>query len=295
MTYEPVAPGVPTAAPAALAPPQIRRISVADLREALRLGINDFAAMPSYAIMLCLIYPIAGLIMARLAFGYAVLPLIYPLAAGFALIGPVASVGFEELSRRREQGLDVFWTHAFDVFRSRRLGDIAVMALALLVIFIAWLVAAQTIYFAIFGSTVPTSASGFAHDVLATRAGWKLIVVGNGVGFLFALAVLIVSVVAFPLLLDREVSAPVAAETSIRAVLANPVPMALWGLIVAASLLIGSLPLFFGLAIVVPILGHATWHLYRKVVEPDPNPRPPIEPQPRARRSAADFPASLFG
>src|SRR5262249_37220060 len=152
-----------------------------------------------------------------------------------------------------------FWTHAFDVFHSQRLGDIAVMALALLVIFIAWLVAAQTIYWAIFGSTVPDSATNFVRDVVTSKPGWKLIVVGNGVGFLFALAELMLSVVAFPLLLDRNVSAPVAAETSIRAVLANPVPMALWGLIVAALLLLGSLPLFFGLAIVVPLLGHATW------------------------------------
>jgi uncharacterized membrane protein len=278
-----------------LAAPRIRHIGIADIRDALRRGIDDFAAMPSYAIMLCLIYPLAGLILARLIFGYAVLPLLYPLAAGFALIGPVASVGFEELSRRRELGQDVTWTHAFDVFRSRRLGDIALMALALLVIFIAWLVAAQTIYWAIFGSTVPQTASGFVRDVLTTTPGWMLIVIGNGVGFLFALTVLMISVVAFPLLLDREVSAVVAAETSVRTVLANPVPMALWGLTVAALLVLGTVPLFFGLALVVPILGHATWHLYRKVIEPDTEPRADLEPAQRPRRSAADFPASLFG
>ncbi len=291
MTYEHIV----APARAALAPPRVRKIHVADIKDALQHGIDDFAAMPSYAIMLCMIYPVAGLILARLAFGYEVLPLLYPLAAGFALIGPVASIGFEELSRRRELGRDVFWTHAFDAFRTRTLGDIAAIGLALLVIFIAWLVAAQTIYWGVFGSTVPASAQGFARDVLTTTQGWKLIVLGNGVGFLFALTVLMISVVAFPLLLDHRGNALTAAETSVRAVMANPVPMALWGVIVAVLLLIGSLPLFFGLAIIVPVLGHATWHLYRKVVEPDPTPRPDLEPQPRPRRSAADFPASLFG
>ena len=124
-----------------------------------------------------------------------------------------------------------------------------------------------------------------------------LIIVGNGVGFLFALSVLIVSVVSFPLLLDRDVGAVEAVLTSVRAVAANPLPMAMWGLIVAALLLLGALPFFVGLAVVVPILGHATWHLYRKLVEaPDPeHQNHPIAPKSHGRRYAAQFPASLLG
>ena len=128
-----------------------------------------------------------------------------------------------------------------------------------------------------------------------TSAGRYLIVVGVGVGFLFAAVVLVISVVSFPMLLDRDVGAATAILTSVRAVLANPVMMAIWGLIVAALLALGSIPAFFGLAVVMPVLGHATWHLYRKVVEPDLSTRPRFnEPRPKARRYAADFPASLF-
>jgi hypothetical protein len=121
--------------------------------------------------------------------------------------------------------------------------------------------------------------------------------VGNGIGFLFALAVLIISVVSFPLLLDRNVSAIEAVLTSVRAVAANPVPMAIWGLIVAGLLIIGSLPFFIGLAVVVPVLGHSTWHLYRKVVEPDPNASHEHLPALKSgrRHYAAQFPAALFG
>jgi len=130
--------------------------------------------------------------------------------------------------------------------------------------------------------------------LFTTSAGWKLILVGNGVGFLFAVTVLMISVVSFPLLLDHEVGAAVAVLTSVRAVIANPVTTALWGLIVAGLLVIGSLPLFLGLPVVLPVLGHATWHLYRKIVEARSSPPADFRPQQERHRSAADFPSSLF-
>ena len=160
---------------------------------------------------------------------------------------------------------------------------------------LAWLTTAQSIYQALFGLAAPDSPGQFLREVFKTPAGWALIILGNAIGFLFAVVVLSLTVVSFPLLLDRDVGVATAILTSVRAVLANPVTMAMWGLIVAALLLIGSLPAFFGLAVVVPILGHATWHLYRKVVEPDMSDRPRFhDPKPKAQRYAADFPASLF-
>ncbi len=245
----------------------IRKIGLADLWDALRRGLADFAVMPSHMIFLGLIYPIVGFVLFRLAFGYDVLPLLYPLATGFALIGPVAAVGLYELSRRREQGRDTHWTHVFDVRRSPSVGAIVGLGVLLMLIFIAWLATAQAIYQSLFGVLAPSSITDFIHDVLTTDAGWKLILFGNATGFLFALAALTISVVSFPVLLDRDVGAAVALWTSVRAVAANPFPMAVWGLIVAVLLVIGSLPFFFGLAVVVPILGHSTWHLYRKVVK----------------------------
>jgi uncharacterized membrane protein len=161
-------------------------------------------------------------------------------------------------------------------------------------IFLIWLAVAEAIYVANFGYAAPASIYHFIEDVLTTTPGWRLIVVGTGVGFVFAALVLTISAISFPLLLDRDVGAAVALFTSIRVVVANPLTMALWGLIVAALLVIGSLPLFLGLTVVMPVLGHATWHLYRKAVEPDPSSQLEYRPRERAPRYAADFPAALF-
>jgi uncharacterized membrane protein len=274
--------------------PEVRRVSLSDLREALAKGVDDFYAMPTHAMFLCVVYPLIGLLLARLAFGYSILPLIYPLASGFALLGPVAALALYEMSRRREAGQPVSAANAFDVLRSSSIGGIVALALLLFAIFGLWVMIADAIYTANFGYAHPESITGFIREVLTTPAGWMLILVGNGVGFLFAVLVLSIAVVSFPLLLDRDVGAAVALLTSIRAVAKNPLTMAAWGLIVAALLALGSAPLFLGLPIVLPILGHATWHLYRKVVMADDSPAPTVRPLPTERRSAADFPAALF-
>jgi uncharacterized membrane protein len=277
------------------AAPVVRRVAPADLFDALRRGWDDFAAMPTHALFICAIYPLIGIVLAGLTMGFAVLPLLFPLAAGFALIGPIAAIGLYELSRRREAGASVTAADALRALHAPSTDAIAALGLLLLVLFVIWVAAARAIYIDNFGYAAPVSASAFFHDVLFTPAGWSLILVGNGVGFLFAVVALSISVVSFPLLLDRDVGAAVALTTSVRVVLANPLVMALWGLIVAALLVIGSLPLFIGLAVVLPVLGHATWHLYRKAVAPDPNPRPDYGPPARdGRRYAADFPAVLW-
>jgi uncharacterized membrane protein len=246
--------------------PAVKRIDVADLRAVLGRGISDFAAYRTDVVFICVLYPLAGLLLVHLAVDQAMLPLVFPLISGFALVGPVLAVVLYEMSRRRERGLDASWADAFGVIRSPAIGAIVALGLLLLVLFALWLLAAHAIYAVTLGPTPPESVAGFARDVFTTGAGWTMIVVGIGVGFLFAAAVLAVSVVSFPLLLDRNVGLRVAVQTSIRAVRANPVPMAAWGLIVAAGLVIGSLPLLLGLIVVFPVLGHATWHLYRRLV-----------------------------
>jgi uncharacterized membrane protein len=246
--------------------PGVRRIGVADLRDVLARGVADFAAYRTDVIFICIIYPLAGLVIARLMFGYDMLPLVFPLASGFALIGPVAAVGLYEMSRRRERGEDISWADAFGVLRSPALGSIVALGLVLLVILVLWLQAAYTIYQATLGPEPPASVGSFLRDVFTTGAGWAMILVGCGVGFLFAALVLTISVVSFPLLLDRDVGLYTAVATSVLAVVTNPVPIALWGLIVAGGLVLGSLPALLGLIFVMPVLGHGTWHLYRKVV-----------------------------
>ena len=249
--------------------PAVHTIGLADLRDAVAKGIEDFNAVPTHAVLLGIIYAVLGLIFFRLAFGYDVLPLVYPMLAGFALLGPFAAIVFYQLSRRREQGLDVSVGHLAEVFRSPSIGAIARLGFVLMVIFFAWLYAAQIMYAQIMGGAVPTSLGEFARQILTTPAGWQLIVVGNAVGLVFAVVVLVISVVSFPMLVDRKVSAATAVRTSVRAVIASPAAMAVWGLFVAAALIVGALPLFFGLAVAFPVLGHATWHLYRKTVSVD--------------------------
>ena len=271
----------------AIAQPVIRDIRFRDLMDALAKGFDDFKAIPTHLIFLFLIYPVVMLILSRVAAGHEMLPLVFPLFAGYTLVGPLIAIGMYELSRRREQGLDTSRKHLFDVLKSPSLGAIITLGLVLAVVYFAWLIAALAIYKMTFGdglvgslgtifmqlisfdlsATGPQAIGEFAVDIITTRPGWKLVLWGSGIGFIFAVVVLSLSAVSFPMLLDRRVSAWTAARTSIRVVLANPMSMGLWGVIVAVALAVGSLPLFVGLAIVLPVLGHATWHLYRSVVE----------------------------
>jgi uncharacterized membrane protein len=249
---------------------EIQKISATDLVDALSKGVDDFKAKPSHLVILGILYPLAMVVSANIAVGYIPLPLVFPLLSGFALIGPLAAIGLYEISRRRELGLDISWEHAFNVIRYPSVHVVAVSVL-LGVIYFVWLGAAFAIYRQIYGNTIPTSITDFAWEVLTTPSGWTLIIVGCGVGFLFAVAVLAVSAVSFPMLLDLHVGAAKAVQTSVHAFMANPKTMLLWGFIVASLLLIGALPLFAGLAVVMPVLGHATWHLYRKLVKHFPD------------------------
>jgi uncharacterized membrane protein len=246
--------------------PPVRRIKAADLGDVLVRGIDDFEAYRTDVIFLCLIYPVVSIVLVWLTFSHGMLPLLFPLASGFALVGPFAAVGLYEMSRRREQGIRITWLDAFGVIRSPRFGAIMVLGLVLLAIFLLWLLAANLIYQFTLGPEPPVSIAAFAREIFTTSAGWAMTLIGVSVGFLFAVLVLTISVVSFPLLLDRDVGLATAVRTSIRAVAANPSPMAVWGLIVAGGLVIGSISAFLGLIIVMPVLGHATWHLYRKVV-----------------------------
>jgi uncharacterized membrane protein len=246
--------------------PSVRRIHTSDLMDALARGFDDFGAYRSDVIFLCVIYAVVGLVLARLAFGMDLLPLVFPLASGFALVGPIAAIGLYEMSRRREQGMEAAWSNAFDVFRAPAAGAVLVLGVMLVGLFLLWQAAAWEIYRFTLGPAEPASIASFLHDVFLTKAGLAMIAIGVGTGFVFAVVAMSISLVSFPLLLDRDVGLDTAVLTSVRAVRANLVPAALWGMIVAAGLVLGSLPLFMGLVVVIPVLGHATWHLYRKLV-----------------------------
>jgi uncharacterized membrane protein len=247
--------------------PVIRRIEFSDLGDALRQGWDDFKVWPTHAVFLCIIYPLVGLVLGGMALGYSVLPLLFPLAAGFAMLGPVAALMMYELSRRRELGETPSFSAAIGVIRAP--GFPAIVAIGLLLM-----------------GLVPALARGCASPLpivvrrlcrarcdravhpsgLHDRSRLEVDDLRESHRLRFALVAFCLTVISFPVLLDRDVGAATALLTSVRAVVANPVVMAAWGLIVAALLVLGSLPAFIGLAVVMPVLGHATWHLYRKLV-----------------------------
>lgn len=250
----------------------VRTISTSDLREVLREGYRDFLDRRGDLIVIGLIYPMIGFVAAAFALGGDLIPLLFPIAAGIGLLGPVAALGYYELARRREAGLDARWNHFLDV--TKRPGWDSIMAVTgiLLLIFFAWLMVAWILY-AAFIDTPPESVSYFVERLLVTQGGWRLIVVGNLVGIGFGLVVLTLSVVSLPMLVDCDVGARTAIATSVRAVMANKGVMVTWGIIVAALLVLGSLPAFVGLAFVLPWLGYSTWHLYTRLVDRSALPR----------------------
>ena len=248
------------------APPQVRKLAMGDLRTALRKGWEDLAAMRSDVMFACMLYPLMGAVLLALAAQGNLTHLLFPALSGFALVGPVAALGLYELSRRREAGLEVSWASMFEVLRSPRFPRIVMLALFNGVIFMAWLLIADAIHAMTLGPERPESLMALLTAAVTTPAGWAMTIIGTGIGFLLAVAVLAVSVVSFPLLLDRDVSLPVAVMTSVRVAREDPRVIAVWGLIVALGLAIGILPFLLGLIVVLPVLGHATWHLYRAAV-----------------------------
>jgi len=247
-------------------PPEVNTLTQDDLRLALRKGYEDFKRFRSDVMFLVIIYPIIGICLSVIAFNEALLPMLFPLGAGFLLLGPIAAVGLYEMSRRGERGDDVGWGAALSVLKARNVGPILVMALYLLGLFLLWILAAMQIYQWTLGPQPPESGGQFVLDVATTGAGWIMVIVGMSVGAVFAAVVLAISLTTLPMLIDQRVGLVVAVVTSLKVARKNPVTVATWGFIVAALMLLGTLPVFLGLVIVLPILGHATWYIYRTAV-----------------------------
>jgi uncharacterized membrane protein len=259
------------------APLKIRKVEPSECFAALAEGYDDVVAMPTYPAFLGLFYALAGVAIVSLTSFANALHLAFPLAAGFALVGPFVAIGLYEMSRRREQGLDATWRDAFAVLRSPALPSILGLGLVLLTIFAVWIEAAQLLYVQIYGPRPPAAAIPFLHDVLTSGRGWLLIILGGAIGFCLAALALCLSVVSFPLMLERDVGLVPAVAASLRVSRQNPAAVALWGFLVAAALVAGSLPLFIGLSVVMPALGHSTWRFYRRTIERDPSVERPIE------------------
>lgn len=246
---------------------RVRKIGMQDLRIALAQGWQDFLSKRGDLLFIGVIYPAGVLLGVTYAYRISIIPLVFPLLSGSILLGPAVASGFYELARRREQGLDSRWRHFWDVLRSNTAVSLAALTSVLAFIFMLWIAAAWIIYSYTLGPqhlhTVPT----FLHAVFTTPVGWTMIIVGNLVGLAFAIWALAISVVSFPMLVDRPVGWEVAMRTSLEVFRVNRFTILAWGLIVVGLLILGSIPFFVGLAVVLPVLGYATWHLYTLAVE----------------------------
>ncbi|MDX1779996.1 MAG: DUF2189 domain-containing protein [Thalassovita sp.] len=249
-----------------LTAPEIRALRAADIRDTLRKGIDDFTYFRGDVLFMALFYPAIGILLTVAAFQQNLLPLLFPMAAGFALLGPFAAIGLYELSRLHEAGEPACWTEAFKVLRPAVAGPAFALGLYLFALYALWLYAAAWIYRITLGPDLPVSAGAFVNDILNTSEGTAMIVIGLGVGTVFAVLVLVTSLISFPMLVDRRVGLPLAVTTSFRLARQNPRVVGLWGLTVAAILVAASIPLFLGHILALPILGHATWHFYRAAI-----------------------------
>jgi len=258
----------PSQAPLASDEISSRTITFDDLRMALKQGWEDFLAKRGDLLFLGFIYPVIVALAVMSASRMSILPLIFPLVAGAILLGPAFASGFYELARRREAGLDSRWGHFLDVIRKPGGSALFDLTCLLAVVFMAWMATAWFIWHItlenVAGSTV--SLDAFLSALFGTVEGWQMIILGNLAGFCFALLTLAVAIVSFPMAVDRPVSWGVAMRTSLRVAWHNPVTVAAWGLIVVALLVLGTLPALVGLAVVLPVLGYATWHLYTRAV-----------------------------
>jgi len=246
--------------------PIVRPITVNDVNEAWAQGLRDFQTAPAFGLAFGAFYAAAGIVIAASATALGLSYLTYPLAAGFALIGPFAAVGLYEVSRRLEARQTLSWRGVFGVIFEQRHRQLAWMALVILFIFMIWIYSAQLLGALMIGSRSFATFEDFLVALTTTPEGVLFLLLGNAVGALLSLVVFSLTLVSFPLLLDRDIDFVTAMITSVRAIVLSPAPTVGWGFTVAVLLLLGCLPAFLGLIVVLPILGHATWHLYRKLV-----------------------------
>ncbi|NVO14696.1 MAG: DUF2189 domain-containing protein [Rhodoplanes sp.] len=248
--------------------PQVRPVTVRDIVEALAAGLRDFQAAPLYGLAFGALYAIGGMLIVYCAFAAGVGYLAYPLAAGFALVGPFIAVGLYEVSRRRETGEPLSWSAVLRTIWAQGHRELGWMAFVTLFVFIVWMYQVRLLIALMLGLRSFTSLQEFLVVISTTPEGWLFLIIGHAVGAALSLVLFSLTVVSFPLLLDRDVDCVTAMITSVRAVTTSPVPMIGWAATVVLLLLVASLPGFLGLVVVLPVLGHATWHLYRRIVLP---------------------------
>jgi len=248
--------------------PAIRKIGFEAIGDAFAAGLRDFQAAPQYGLFFGGVYAFGGMLMVAMAAWWDMLVMVYPLAAGFALIGPFVAVGLYEVSRLREAGLPLSWSGVLGAVFAQSRRELGWMAFVTLFVFIMWMYQIRLLT-ALFFGLKPISMHELLPTLISTPEGWLFLVIGHVDGAILSLVLFSLTVVSFPLLLDREVDFITAMITSVRSVTANPGPMIGWAAVVVILLIVAAMPFFLGLFIALPVLGHTTWHLYRRLVEPE--------------------------
>ncbi len=244
----------------------IRHPGLGDMQDALRLGIVDFRACHTEVPMLALLAPVAAIMLAAVVTAPSLMPFVFPVCAGFALLGPMATIWFAALSRVREETGSATAEAAAQIFDTQRRITIQNLGLTAIGIYLLWVATAAYIYFHTLGTSGPAHGLDFFVSVVTTAAGWEMTLTGCAAGAIFAVIMLGIGLVSFPLALDRDVSTGQALSTAFIAMARNPAVVFIWGALVASLLFLGSLPALLGLALVMPVLGHSTWHMYRRLV-----------------------------
>lgn len=245
--------------------PEIRTITLRDIARSLRGGLRDFLRAPLFGLFFAAVYAFGGLYILRIYAAAGQEWWIAPFSVGFPLLGPFAAVGLYEVSRRIEAGQPLVWRQVLGVVFAQKDRQIPALAAVIIVFFLFWVFVAHAL-FALFVGLRAFSGGMDLAQLFLTGNGPVMLLIGTVVGAAFAGALFAISVVGLPLLLDREVDFVTAMIHSVQACLANPLPMLAWGATIAALLLAGMLPWFMGLFIVLPVLGHASWHMYRCLV-----------------------------
>ncbi|MDJ0612344.1 MAG: DUF2189 domain-containing protein [Rhizobiaceae bacterium] len=245
---------------------KIKAATLDDLRYALSMGARDFARAPLFGLFFGGFFALGGIALTYGIFVLGILWLAYPLIIGFSLIGPFIATGLYDVSRRLEADQSLNWPDILLVIWKQHRREFGWMAFVTLFIFWIWMYQIRTLVAVFFGSSGFASLERFLEAVFTTDTGLTFLIVGHLVGAVISLILFSLTVISCPLLLDRNIDFVTAMVTSIRTVLASPIVMLGWGSFVVVCVLLAAVPAFAGLLVVLPVLGHATWHLYKRLV-----------------------------